>query len=181
MKLEKTSSGNIIIKSSSDEIQHIIATDVLIQLHPRNDKAVILSKTPTNQDEEEGIVLYADQVTEVDGNAYGGSRQVLMTALSTVFNIGGADGEGSGFSGDYNDLENKPNIPININISSIKVLDTGLNSNNQDTNDATKINSWAGNDLNTTYISRQDSNTKIVFEKEGQYVSNATANDEQSF
>ncbi|MDB4157986.1 hypothetical protein N9609_00695 [bacterium] len=95
MKIEKTT-GNIVIKTDNDEIEHIIATDVFIQKHPRNEKGILISKTPTNQDENEAIMLFVDRVTSIDGVTFSGDRNDLLIKLSELFKKGGADGVGSG-------------------------------------------------------------------------------------
>ena len=96
MKIEKTTTGNIVIKTDNDEIEHIIAMDVFIQKHPRNVKGVLISKIPTNQAENEAIILFVDRVTSIGGVAFSGNRNDLMIKLSELFKKGGADGEGSG-------------------------------------------------------------------------------------
>ena len=89
MKIEKTNIGSIILKTASDEIEHIIATDVFIQKHPRNDNAILISKTPTNQDENESIILFSDAVTEVNKVEFSGNRNDLLIKLSELFRNGG--------------------------------------------------------------------------------------------
>ena len=122
------------------------------------------------------------------GSAFSGDRNDLLEALAELFSNGGGDGEGSQFSGNYNDLTNKPTIPASIVMSSVKVLDTGLDSSNQDANESTWIYSWSNGDLNTAYVSRQTNNTHIVLETAGQYhinthirVSNAIADDRAKY
>ena len=73
MKIEKTTTGNIVIKTDNDEIEHIIAMDVFIQKHPRNVKGVLISKIPTNQAENEAIILFVDRVTSIGGVAFSGN------------------------------------------------------------------------------------------------------------
>lgn len=91
----KNEIGNILILESG-VLEHIIATDVFVQKHPVYKTAVMISKTPTRQDVKEAIVLYAEEVSSVDGKAFAGDVNALMLALSTVFKSGrGADG-GSG-------------------------------------------------------------------------------------
>ena len=97
MKIEKTNIGSIILKTASDEIEHIIATDVFIQKHPRNDNAILISKTPTNQDENESIILFSDAVTEVNRVEFSGNRNDLLIKLSELFRNGGGGGVGSLF------------------------------------------------------------------------------------
>ena len=94
MKIEKTTTGNIVIKNDNKEIEHIIATDVFLQKHPRNEKGILISKTPSNQDEKEAIMLFVDQVTSIDGVAFSGNRNDLMIKLSELFKKGGGNGEG---------------------------------------------------------------------------------------
>lgn len=93
MKIEKTTAGNIIIKTDNDEVEHIIATDVFINKHPRNKKGVLISKTPTNQDEGEAIKVYFDEITSINGADFNGNRNDLLVELSKLFNSGGAESE----------------------------------------------------------------------------------------
>ena len=146
MKIDKLDNGNIIIKNSDDTLEHIIATDVFIAKHPRNVEGILISKTPSNQDESEAIVLYTSKITEVDSGAFAGDREALMLLLSELFNTGGADGMGSGFSGSYNDLADKPTIPdvapvdsVNNQIGAVILdkSDIGL-GNIDNTNDSDK-------------------------------------------
>jgi hypothetical protein len=100
------------------------------------------------------------------------------------FKTGGDDGEGSGFSGSYEDLTGQPSI----NVTGTKVLDTGLTSANQDTNDVTRVYQWNNDNLDANYISIANSGRNIVFSKACQFminahiqVVNATANERSMF
>ncbi|WP_136464957.1 hypothetical protein [Flagellimonas onchidii] len=85
MKISKKTNGNILIMDGNDLIQHVIVSDVFLQLHPRNGKGVLISKTPTNQDECEAIVLYADRVKAIGEEPFEGNRNDLMAKLSELF------------------------------------------------------------------------------------------------
>ena len=51
MKVQKNTQGNILIKNEDDTIEHIIATDAFVLKHPRDENAVLVSKTASNQQE----------------------------------------------------------------------------------------------------------------------------------
>jgi hypothetical protein len=92
MIIEQTANNNVVIKGDDGNILQIIATDVFIQKHPRNEDCVILSKTSSNQDEKEGIQIYASKVTQVNGKSFSGSLNDLMVALEELFKKGGGSG-----------------------------------------------------------------------------------------
>ena len=142
MKIQKIENGNVIIKNSADEIENIIATDVFLSVHPRSDTSILISKTASNQDTQGSILVSVGKVTSVNEESFSGTRNDLLLLLSELFNTGGADGVGSEFSGDYNDLINKPAIPINyVNTKTGDVVlnksDIGL-SNADNTSDINK-------------------------------------------
>tara|TARA_B110000285_G_scaffold234059_1_gene309711 strand:- start:1454 stop:1939 length:486 start_codon:yes stop_codon:yes gene_type:complete len=94
MKIKKLENGNIILKNSNDQIEHVIATDVFLQLHPRNDTAILISKTPNNQDTQESIKVFSNNVTSVNDESFTGSRNDLLLILSELFKKGGGNGNG---------------------------------------------------------------------------------------
>ena len=94
MKIEKSQNNNVILKNDNGDILHIITTKVFIQTHPRAD-AVLLSQTPTNQDDTESIKLFTNKVFEINRQPFTGNRNDLMIALEELFKQGGGVGSGS--------------------------------------------------------------------------------------
>ena len=128
-------------------------------------------------------ISLSDAVDEFDA-AFTATTFVDFCRQNLGFKTGGDDGEGSGFSGNYEDLTGQPSI----NVTGTKVLDTGLTSTNQDTNDAIRIYQWNNDNLDANYVSRANSNRNIVFARSCQFminahirVSDATANDRAVF
>ncbi|MDB0603204.1 hypothetical protein PL373_19135 [Tenacibaculum maritimum] len=94
MKIAKLENGNILIKNNNDEIEHIIATDVFLQLNRYDKTGIMISKTPSNQDIKESILVFSEEVTLVNEESFTGNRNDLLLLLSELFNIGGADSKG---------------------------------------------------------------------------------------
>lgn len=93
MVIEKSTNDGIILKDSGGDILHVIkAREVFIGVHPRDANALVVGSTPTNQDENEGIAIYYNQVTSVDGAAFSGTRSDLMVLLDELFPSGGSTG-----------------------------------------------------------------------------------------
>ena len=96
MKIEKSTSGGVIIKNEDGSIRNIIKSEnAYLHLHPRNADAILINNQATEQDEVNSIVINAATVTEIDGAAFAGNRNDLLIALDPLFNVGGDVGEGA--------------------------------------------------------------------------------------
>lgn len=96
MKIIKNSSNWIEIRSDSDILDCFFQPiGIFVSDHPRVPTQVLVSKTPSNQDEQESIVIDASLVTNIGGVAFSGDRQALKNALVLLFNVG----ESAGSSG----------------------------------------------------------------------------------
>ena len=96
MKIEKSTSGGVIIKNEDGSIRNIIKSEnAYLHLHPRNPSAIMINNQATDQDDQNSIVINAATVTEIDGAAFAGNRDDLLVALDPLFNLGGDVGEGA--------------------------------------------------------------------------------------
>ncbi|GEM55232.1 hypothetical protein B0A58_07475 [Flavobacterium branchiophilum NBRC 15030 = ATCC 35035] len=93
MKIIKNNSNWIEIRSDLDILESFFQPiGLFISDHPRATTQILISKTPTSQDEQESIVVDASLVTNVGGVAFSGDRQALKNALVLLFSVGGSAG-----------------------------------------------------------------------------------------
>ena len=115
--------------------------------------------------------LKLEQIQDADGNTFATMDDALLYLTDFIggFKEGGADGEGSEFSGSYNDLSDKPVITV----SSTKVIDTGLRNETQNTNADEREYAWDNTEMNTTHLRQFNNGKHNIFKTKGNYIINA--------
>lgn len=103
-RILKNANGWIEIqRAEDDEIIYLFdPTGMIVSSHPSEPNAVTISKTPSNQDPNESIVIYMleeDELTVFIGeDSYViDSAVILKEKLALLFSKGGASGEGLGY------------------------------------------------------------------------------------
>ena len=100
-------------------------------------------------------------LANIKRSIYNICKRLDMLEASAGTNPGGGGSSGGGFSGDYNDLKNKPTIPSNENAASggttLSVVTTGekYNWNN-------KANIWRGTQDEYDLITPDDNTIYII-------------------
>lgn len=110
MEFIKTPNGNILIKKDGQTVTGIAAVKPYIHLHPRNDNSILISNNATNQNESEALQINVAEVDKIGGVDFNGTREDLIEQLTDFFNNQATGGDGSGFSGSWNDLTDKPTL-----------------------------------------------------------------------
>ncbi|WMX12392.1 hypothetical protein [Aureispira sp. CCB-E] len=85
MKINSNSKGNIVIQNNQDEILHIISDNVFLHLHSIKENVILISKEASRYKAKSSIQLDSNEVTEVEGVAFSGTRNELLLLLSTLF------------------------------------------------------------------------------------------------
>lgn len=89
MKIEKRSNGNVWVFKDSGEIEAVFNSKAIIQKYPRDEKMILISATPSEQDTNESYYIDSTRVSELIiggvATAWTGIREALMHELSEQF------------------------------------------------------------------------------------------------
>lgn len=122
-KITKSTIGNIVLRRADDSvIAFFDPSGYGCTPHPTKADCVCLSKSPTEQDVEESIILCCSDITHIYDNAFSGNRNALIEAIEANFNKGGSTGGGGGLSYTAEDIANKATSITSNTTSNTKYL-----------------------------------------------------------
>jgi hypothetical protein len=97
-KITRNENGLIIMRDGEDQlIRFFDPAGMIVDNSPRTEGMVSISKTPSNQDDQEAIEFQANLITQIgdSDNLAEPSVQDVKEQLALLFNVGGGSGFGA--------------------------------------------------------------------------------------